>query len=390
MSRIIFYSWQNDLPAKTHRYFLDKCIQMALKSLEKEASVYMEYDRDTMGLMGSPDITESIFGKIDKSVMFVCDISIINPEAEGKKTPNPNVLIELGYAASKLGWDRIVCLFDVNSGKIEDLPFDLRQKRITPFNPDAPNEKRRIADILTLNIKDLFVQGKLFNPLNDYMKGKIDKAFLDVGKQLANLMFGTYSLSEGLSHVKDFLSFSYETILDRMCMCEFPAYIVLNTYESTVQELKDILKEIFSSSYFPKEWAYCVLELLNWIRIYSNITSERYPQFPFTPCTSRTFDDLAAISAKKLNPENPSNSKIILAAIMEDGMKYVDAKAGRVINTTEYPAEKVSELTKCLIIKETSYPQFAKHIHKYVELCNQWLEETDSEFILDPEIYYIN
>ena len=46
MSRIIFYSWQNDLPAKTHRYFLDRCIQDALKSLEKEAKVYMEYDRD--------------------------------------------------------------------------------------------------------------------------------------------------------------------------------------------------------------------------------------------------------------------------------------------------------------------------------------------------------
>lgn len=363
---------------------------MSLKSLEKEASVYMEYDRDTMGLMGSPDITESIFGKIDKSVMFVCDISIINPESEGKKTPNPNVLIELGYAVNKLGWDRIICLFDVNSGNIEDLPFDLRQKRITPFNPEASNEKRRIADILAINIKDLFVQGKLFNPLNDYMKGKIDKAFLSVGKQLANLMFGTYSLSEGLSHIKDLLSLSYEVIFDRMCMCEFPAYIVLNTYESTVQELKDILKDIFSSSYFPKEWAYCVLELLEWIRIYSNITSERYPQFPFDPCDTRTFDDLAAISAKKLNPENPTNSKIILASIMEDGMKYVDTKSGRVINTTEYPIEKASDLTKCLVIKETSYSQIAKHIHKYVELCNQWLDATDSEFILDPEIYYIN
>ena len=175
MARIIFYSWQNDLKPSTHRYFLDKCIQEAIKSLEKEANVYMEYDRDTMGLMGSPDITESIFDKINKSVLFVCDISIINSEAEGKKTPNPNVLIELGYAASKLGWERVICLFDSNTGKIEDLPFDLRQKRITPYNPQAPNEKERLVKILSSNIQKLFVKGKLFNPLNDYMKGKIDK-----------------------------------------------------------------------------------------------------------------------------------------------------------------------------------------------------------------------
>lgn len=389
MSRIIFYSWQNNLPPKTHRYFLDKCIQMALKSLEKEASVYMEYDRDTMGLMGSPDITESIFGKIDKSVMFVCDISIINPEAEGKKTPNPNVLIELGYAASKLGWDRIVCLFDVNSGKIEDLPFDLRQKRITPFNPDAPNEKRRIADILALNIKDLFVQGKLFNPLNDYMKGKIDKAFLDVGKQLANLMFGTYSLSEGLSHVKDLLSLSYETLFDRMCMCEFPAFIVLNTYESTEEELKGVLKDIFSSSYFPKEWAYCVLELLDWIREYSYFSSERNPQFPFVPNVSRTFDNLAVISAKCVNPANPQNAKIILEVIERDSEKFVNPTKGRVLNTTDYPSSSPNELAQCYVVKEVAYTYVAKRVYKYISLCKRWLDTTDSEFILDPDTYYI-
>ncbi len=349
----------------------------------------MEYDRDTMGLMGSPDITESIFGKIDKSVMFVCDISIINPEAEGKKTPNPNVLIELGYAASKLGWDRIVCLFDVNSGKIEDLPFDLRQKRITPFNPDAPNEKRKIADILALNIKDLFVQGKLFNPLNDYMKGKIDKAFLDVGKQLANLMFGTYSLSEGLSHVKDLLSLSYETIFDRMCMCEFPAFIVLNTYESTEEELKGVLKDIFSSSYFPKEWAYCVLELLDWIRAYRNLSMERNPHFPFSPDASSRFDHLSVMPAKNINPSSPENEQIVLEIIEIKGKKTVDVKRGRVLNTTNYPSSYGLDLAQRYTIKESAYRFVAEWIHKYVSLCNNWLDITDSEFILDPDTYYI-
>ena len=115
MTRIIFYSWQNDLEGKTHRYFIEKCIKKALNRLEKDASIYVGYDRDTKGKNGSPDITTTIFDKIDKSVLFICDISIVNSDYTGRKTPNPNVLIELGYAASKIGWDRIICLFDINT-----------------------------------------------------------------------------------------------------------------------------------------------------------------------------------------------------------------------------------------------------------------------------------
>ena len=84
------------------------------------------------------------------------------------------------------------------------------------------------------------------------MKGKIDKAFLHVGKQLANLMFGTYSLSDGLSHMTDLLGLSYDTIFDRMSICEFPAFIVLNTFETAEQELNGILKDFFRHLIFLK------------------------------------------------------------------------------------------------------------------------------------------
>lgn len=389
MGRTIFYSWQNDLPTRDHRYFLEKCIRLAIKSLEREVNIYTEYDRDTMGLMGSPDITNTIFSKIEKSVLFICDVSIVNSSPEGKKTPNPNVLIELGYAASKLGWERIVCFFDANSGKIEELPFDLRQKRITPFNPTKQNEKKRIAAILSDNIKDLFVQGKLFNPLNDYMKGKIDKAFLDIGKRISNLMFGTYSFSDGLSQMPELLALTNENIFERMCMCEFPAFIVFNTYESTEQELRNNLKDIFSSSYFPKEWAYCVLELLDWIREYNYFISERNPQYPFVRHPSHIFDNLAVISAQSLNPSNPPNSKIVLELVAYNGKKNVDLDKGRVINTTDFPSRDPGQLSQCYIISEASYATMAGKIQKFVFLCKHWLDITDSEFVLDPDIYYI-
>lgn len=389
LAKTIFYSWQNDLPAKTHRYFLDKCIRAAIKSLKREVSIYTEYDRDTLGLMGSPDITDSIFKKIEKSGLFICDVSIINSETNNKKTPNPNVLIELGYAASKLGWEQIICFFDINSGKIEELPFDLRQKRITPFNPDAPDERKRVTEILFNNIKNLYSQGKLFNPLNDYMKGKIDKAFLDIGKRISNLMFGTYSLTEGLSQIPELLALSDNIILDRMCMCEFPAFIVLNTYETTEQELRNTLKDIFSSAYFPKEWAYCVLELLDWIRQYNYLISARNPHHPFAHNLSRTFDNLAVVSAQSINQSNPPNTKVVLKSTEHDGKRYIDSIKGQIINSTDFPSSRPGDLSQCYVVCENSYTIMASQIQSFISLCRRWLDITDSEFVLNPDYYYL-
>jgi hypothetical protein len=69
---------------------------------------------------------------------FVGEVSIINAhfrpakadEVRFRPTPNPNVLIELGYDARDLGWDRIICAFNAAYGDLSDLLFDIRNRRI--------------------------------------------------------------------------------------------------------------------------------------------------------------------------------------------------------------------------------------------------------------------
>lgn len=65
--------------------------------------VLCDIDRDTQGLAGAPDIGDSIYDKIDSADIFIADVTIINQDYAGRKTPNPNVLIELGYAIKALG-----------------------------------------------------------------------------------------------------------------------------------------------------------------------------------------------------------------------------------------------------------------------------------------------
>lgn len=50
-----------------------------------------------------------------------------------RATPNPNVLVELGYAAHSLGWDRIIVVVNTAHGAIEELPFDFRARRVVTY-----------------------------------------------------------------------------------------------------------------------------------------------------------------------------------------------------------------------------------------------------------------
>lgn len=122
-------------------------------------------DRDTQKVPGSPDIGQTIFAKIDNSAAFVCDVSLINSGAKNpddsssRPTPNPNVLVELGYAARSLGWERIILVFNTDRGAIESLPFDLRPKRTLTYSTVGDGtkaDKRRVLQRqLEIAIRDI-------------------------------------------------------------------------------------------------------------------------------------------------------------------------------------------------------------------------------------------
>jgi hypothetical protein len=44
--------------------------------------------------------------------VFVADVTPINAGSDHRLCPNPNVLIELGYAVKALGWSRIVMVLN--------------------------------------------------------------------------------------------------------------------------------------------------------------------------------------------------------------------------------------------------------------------------------------
>lgn len=145
---IVFYSWQSDLPNKTNCGFIQDALEKAAKSLRSDDFIEVEpvIDRDVAGIPGSPDITKTIFGKIEQAQVFVCDISIINQDAIKqltiRPTPNPNVLIELGYALHALGDKRILLLLNDAYGDPKLLPFDLNTRHAIVYHMPAEAEDR--------------------------------------------------------------------------------------------------------------------------------------------------------------------------------------------------------------------------------------------------------
>lgn len=139
----IFYSWASDHPASTTRTFIEKALQRAVNDLHRDEAITVVpvIDRDTQGVPGSPDIASTIFGKIDKAQIFVCDVSIVDKNAM-RPSPNPNVLIELGYALKTLGHERIIMIMNTAFGVQDLLPFDLRIRRVTPYSkiPDSDDQ----------------------------------------------------------------------------------------------------------------------------------------------------------------------------------------------------------------------------------------------------------
>lgn len=130
---VVFWSWQSDLDARVTRNLARAALAEAIDTLcvDLEDAERPELTSDTKGVPGTPDIVATIFEKIDGAAIFVADLTPIAATGAGKALPNPNVLIELGYAKKALGPSRIINVWNTAFPEAtpEQLPFDLRGRR---------------------------------------------------------------------------------------------------------------------------------------------------------------------------------------------------------------------------------------------------------------------
>jgi len=135
----VFYSWQDDRPKKHHHYLIRDALRKAIARLPEAEELHFEeaprLEHDTEGVSGTPEIAGTIFGKIDRCGLFVADLTYVGQTTPSQENvdpeplPNPNVLLELGYAACRIGWNRIICVMNTAYGEADDQIFDIKHRR---------------------------------------------------------------------------------------------------------------------------------------------------------------------------------------------------------------------------------------------------------------------
>jgi hypothetical protein len=153
MKTTVFFSWQTDTPAREGRNFIEKALKNAIKKIASDTDVEdaireeLELDKDTLGVPGSPAIVDTILGKIDNATVFLPDLTFIGKRPDGRPTPNPNVLIEYGWALKSIGLPRMLPVMNAAFGKPtwESMPFDMAHLRFPiayTLPEDATDEHR--------------------------------------------------------------------------------------------------------------------------------------------------------------------------------------------------------------------------------------------------------
>ncbi len=135
----LFYSWQDDRPRKHHHYLIRDALNGVLKRIPPSEELQLDeairLDHDTKSEPGTPEIASTVFAKIKKCSLFVADLTFVGQtvpascDTASELIPNPNVLVELGYAASRIGWGRIICVMNAAYGKPDEQIFDIKHRR---------------------------------------------------------------------------------------------------------------------------------------------------------------------------------------------------------------------------------------------------------------------
>ncbi|MEX2642058.1 MAG: hypothetical protein WD270_01300 [Acetobacterales bacterium] len=141
----IFYSWQSDRPNRTNRNLIEKALRQAAKRISESLKIEPRIEKDTTGISGSPSLAITILERITSASAVVCDLTFVGTNADDEPIPNPNVMLEYGYALRDKGDFAIIGVMNTAWGGPEDLPFDLRHKRwpIVYCLADKDDEKNK-------------------------------------------------------------------------------------------------------------------------------------------------------------------------------------------------------------------------------------------------------
>jgi hypothetical protein len=369
----IFYSWQSDLPKNQNLNFIETSIKDALKRLrqQKPISLDIKLDKATRNLAGSPDIAESIFSKIGNSSIFIADISIINKDYDGlRKTPNPNVLVELGYAARSIGWEKIICVYNTDFGNYNDLPFDLRNRRILDYT--SKNGKDELSHKIESAICEMNKKGNLTNKILDFLKKDIDNEILGLLSHLL-LIINDNSKQDLFAAIRGFLNMSQNDLYKELKDKRILGFYLLKLFNEYENKIYDHINKALSSPYYNREVLNSLIDIYEWFAEYDKFKRNYFSKL-FIKSEEKD-NRFIVVKGSEIASNNLPERYIL--------MEKLDDEKGIVRNFGDFPIGYVPVLTNYFAINDKSLDKYCDILFLLIKSINKWLEITNNEFIFD-------
>lgn len=369
----IFYSWQSDLPKKQNLNFIETSIKDVLKRLrqQKPISLDIKLDKATRNLAGSPDIAESIFSKIGNSSIFIADISIINKDYDGlRKTPNPNVLVELGYAARSLGWEKIICVYNTDFGNYNDLPFDLRNRRILDYT--SKNGTDELSRKIESAICEMNKKGNLTNKILDFLKKDIDNEILGLLSHLL-LIINDNSKQDLFAAIRGFLNMSQNDLYKELKDKRILGFYLLKLFNEYENKIYNHINKALSSPYYNREVLNSLIDIYEWFAEYDKFKRNYFSKL-FIKSEEKD-DRFIVVKGSEIASNNLPERYIL--------MEKLDDEKGFVRNFGDFPIGYIPVLTNYFSINDKSLDKYCDILFLLIKSINKWLEITNNEFIFD-------
>ena len=370
----IFFSWQSDLPNKTNRNLIENSIKLALKKMNQDSpySLITEIDRDTKGVLGSPDIVDSILTKIDKCGLFIADISIINSSLNGKRTPNPNVLFELGYAVKCLGWDRVICVFNSDFGDVSELPFDLRNRRILTYETSNISETRKkLADIFKQIIDKNYYTLEQVQEVSDFYSIKIYSCFINIISRIIKVLYGSETVCsfEAITNVLNMTP----TEINRLLSHELLGFNLFTSYDEQIKILTNELDRITSINMFNTNLYVPIIKLIKELKSH-NLFINREHFFENFKVNTPIMNDYSII-------HNSDNNEIPNRYALG---KKIDGNRAKIVDFTDIKrTDHVKFALTHFCLDVNTYNVYYNHYVCILKYINEFMSNNDGNFLID-------
>lgn len=370
----IFFSWQSDLPNKTNRNLIENSIKLALKKMNQDSpySLITEIDRDIKGVLGSPDIVDSILTKIDKCGLFIADISIINSSLNGKRTPNPNVLFELGYAVKCLGWDRVICVLNSDFGDVSELPFDLRNRRILTYETSNISETRKkLADIFKQIIDKNYYTLEQVQEVSDFYSIKIYSCFINIISRIIKVLYGSETVCsfEAITNVLNMTP----TEINRLLSHELLGFNLFTSYDEQIKILTNELDRITSINMFNTNLYVPIIKLIKELKSH-NLFINREHFFENFKVNTPIMNDYSII-------HNSDNNEIPNRYALG---KKIDANRAKIVDFTDIKrTDHVKFALTHFCLDVNTYNVYYNHYVCILKYINEFISNNDGKFLID-------